>query len=79
MPNRNLPGRMPATAAGQQFTAWPAAFNSGTREALIAYHGRYFPLERANWEGIGVVPDVPAPADDALDVAHRLERLGRHE
>jgi C-terminal processing protease CtpA/Prc len=31
-----------------------------------------------NWEGVGVVPDVPVPADDALDTAHKaaLRRLG---
>lgn len=31
-----------------------------------------------NWEGTGVVPDVPVPADDALDTAHKaaLRRLG---
>ncbi|MER7112557.1 S41 family peptidase [Streptomyces sp. NPDC000229] len=31
-----------------------------------------------NWEGVGVAPDVPVPAGDALDTAHRaaLRRLG---
>lgn len=35
------------------------------------------PVSRANWEEIGVTPDIAAPADKALDVAHRtaLERL----
>lgn len=28
-----------------------------------------------NWEGTGIAPDVPCPADDALDVAHRLTAL----
>lgn len=37
------------------------------------------PINGTNWEGIGVVPDVATPEDDALDVAHQLalERLGR--
>ncbi|RST15913.1 peptidase S41 [Streptomyces sp. WAC05374] len=31
-----------------------------------------------NWEGVGVVPDVPVPADQALDTAHKaaLRHLG---
>jgi hypothetical protein len=32
------------------------------------------PVTKTNWEGVGVVPDVRAPADQALKVA--LERLG---
>lgn len=27
-----------------------------------------------NWEGVGIEPDVPTPADDALDVAQRVAR-----
>jgi hypothetical protein len=30
------------------------------------------PITRTNWEGVGVKPDVAAPAADALDVALRL-------
>jgi hypothetical protein len=33
------------------------------------------PVTGANWQGVGVTPDVPAPADQALKVA--LERLGQ--
>ena len=29
------------------------------------------PITKTNWEGVGVKPDVPASADQALDVAHR--------
>jgi hypothetical protein len=29
------------------------------------------PVTRTNWDGVGVEPDVPAPADSALSVAHR--------
>jgi hypothetical protein len=37
------------------------------------------PITGTNWEGIGVVPDVSVPLDQALETAHRraLERLGR--
>lgn len=37
------------------------------------------PITGTNWEGVGVVPDVAVPADEALETAHRLalERLGR--
>jgi hypothetical protein len=30
------------------------------------------PITKANWEGTGVKPDVPAVADQALEVAHQL-------
>jgi hypothetical protein len=38
------------------------------------------PITETNWEGIGVVPDVDARADEALETAHRLalDKLGRH-
>jgi hypothetical protein len=37
------------------------------------------PVTATNWEGIGVVPDVPTPEDEALETAHRLalEKLAR--
>lgn len=37
------------------------------------------PITGTNWESIGIVPDVPAPEEEALERAHRLalERLGR--
>ncbi|MDD5265211.1 MAG: S41 family peptidase [Candidatus Bipolaricaulis sp.] len=39
------------------------------------------PVSRANWEETGVTPDIAAPADEALDVAHRkaLERLAAED
>lgn len=30
------------------------------------------PVSQANWEGVGVVPDIPVPASDAFDTAYRL-------
>src|SRR5262245_4567744 len=30
------------------------------------------PVTKTNWEGTGVKPDVPCPADKALDVAHEM-------
>ena len=30
------------------------------------------PITKTNWEGTGVEPDIPAPADQALDVAYRM-------
>jgi hypothetical protein len=37
------------------------------------------PVTKTNWEGIGIVPDVFTPEDEALEEAHRLalEQLGR--
>jgi hypothetical protein len=29
------------------------------------------PITGGNWEAVGVAPDIPAPADDAFDVAYR--------
>lgn len=34
------------------------------------------PATGANWEGVGVIPDVPVPADQALETARRLARGG---
>jgi C-terminal processing protease CtpA/Prc len=30
------------------------------------------PVSKTNWEGVGVEPDVPAKASDALDIAEKL-------
>ena len=36
------------------------------------------PVTHTNWEGVGVIPDVKVPADDALVVAERLAGAARH-
>jgi AcrR family transcriptional regulator len=38
--------------------------------AFIADGRAVNPVSKANWEGVGVKPDVPVPADDALSTAH---------
>lgn len=40
--------------------------------AFIPYGRAINPVTGGNWEGVGVVPDVPANGSDALAVAHRL-------
>jgi hypothetical protein len=35
------------------------------------------PITTTNWEGVGVIPDVKVPADEALDAALRLARERR--
>lgn len=39
---------IPATPVGAQFASWLAVFNSGDREALLAYHERHFPYSVAS-------------------------------
>src|SRR5688572_3687644 len=36
------------TPAGRQFDTWLTAFNSGDRDALVAYHQKHFPYEVAS-------------------------------
>jgi len=38
--------------------------------AFIADGRAVNPVSKANWEGVGVKPDVSVPADDALSTAH---------
>jgi hypothetical protein len=40
--------------------------------ALIPNGAAINPITGSNWEGVGVKPDVSAPADKAQDVAHKL-------
>jgi hypothetical protein len=39
---------VPDTPAGAQFSLWLQAFNSGDREALLAYHEQHFPYSAAS-------------------------------
>lgn len=39
---------VPDTPAGAQFSRWLEAFNSGDREALLAYHEQHFPYSAAS-------------------------------
>jgi hypothetical protein len=39
---------VPDTPAGAQFSLWLKAFNSGDREALLAYHEQHFPYSAAS-------------------------------
>jgi len=41
-------------------------------EAMIPTGTSQHPVTGDNWEGVGVAPDVPTGADDALDTAHQL-------
>jgi retinol-binding protein 3 len=57
------------------------SFRLGERFAIgVPFARAINPITGSNWEGTGVAPDVPVPADDALDVAYRMileEMLGR--
>jgi hypothetical protein len=65
-----------ATLVGQ--TTWGGATPGGYRPlaegfaAFIPMHIVTNTVTGTNWEGVGVKPDVEVPADQALDVAHRM-------
>src|SRR5689334_23378181 len=42
------------TPAARQFAAWLAVFNAGDRDALIAYHEKYFPYDAASDDVHGI-------------------------
>lgn len=60
--------------------AHPTARHPVTEHITVAVpHARTVStVTGANWEGVGVAPDVPVAAEQALDVAHKaaLERVG---
>jgi len=65
-----------ATLVGQ--TTWGGATPGGFRPLAEGF-AAFIPMmvvsntvTGTNWEGVGVLPDVETPADEALDVAHRL-------
>ncbi|HEV7978097.1 S41 family peptidase [Amycolatopsis sp.] len=41
-------------------------------DVTVSYARSINPYSKGNWEGGGVQPDIPMPADDAFDVAYRL-------
>lgn len=45
---------------------------SPTMEITVPTARSINPVTGTNWEGVGVEPDVPVPADEAFDVAYRL-------
>jgi hypothetical protein len=65
-----------ATLVGQ--STWGGATPGGYRplpEGFVAFIPMQIvnnTITGANWEGAGVRPDVEAPSDQALDIAHRL-------
>lgn len=64
------------TTAGGAHPGW--AVTATDKFRVWVPQGRAInPITKTNWEGIGVKPDIEAPADQALTVAHinALERL----
>jgi C-terminal processing protease CtpA/Prc len=41
-------------------------------DVTVSYARSINPYSKGNWEGDGVRPDIPVPADDAFDVAYQL-------
>lgn len=39
---------------------------------FIPFGSAYNPITKTNWEGVGVKPDIPVAAEDALKVAHLM-------
>lgn len=79
----SLQARRRATVVGETTRG---GAHAGEVHRLDAHYAVFIPDTRAvnpvtggNWEGIGVSPDVPCAADEALAVAHRLalEQLAR--
>ena len=65
-----------ATLVGQ--TTWGGATPGGYRPLAEGF-AAFIPMQivtntvtGTNWEGVGVIPDIEVPADQALDVAHRM-------
>ena len=60
------------TTAGAGHTVSGAIFDFDDFRVLLRVpYGRAFnPETNEGWEGIGVIPHLPVPADEALDVAH---------
>lgn len=72
----NLQTRQRATIVGET-TGGGAHPGGGVQLAdhftMFVPRGRAInPVTKTNWEGVGVVPEVPVAADQALDTAHKL-------
>lgn len=63
---------------GGAHPSWPYPVQGGF-VLRVPFARSIHPLTGTNWEGIGVVPDVDAPEEQALETAHRLalRKLGR--
>jgi len=59
------------TTGGGAHPVWPLAVGNGF-VANIPFARAINPVTKTNWEAIGVKPDVPVPADDALTVALKM-------
>ncbi len=72
----NLQARQRATLVGE---ATGGGGHAGARHRLHRHFEAFIPTGRAinpvtqtNWQGCGVVPDVPVPQEEALPVAYRM-------
>ena len=60
------------TTGGGGHTVWSHAFNFDKfRIGIRVPHGRaYNPVNNEGWEGVGVIPNIAVPAEQALEAAH---------
>ena len=76
---------IPDTLAGRRASALIAAFNTGGGAHPVSFLtlNKYFilkipdgrainPVTKTNWEGVGVIPHVEVPADQAKEKAYQL-------
>jgi hypothetical protein len=63
---------------GGAHAAWPYPVEGGFVLRVPRWRSSD-PITGTNWEGIGIVPDIDVPEEEALETAHRLalEKLGR--
>lgn len=56
---------------GGAHATWPYPVEGGFVVRVPSWHSIH-PVTGTNWEGIGIVPDVEVPEEDALEAAHAL-------